>query len=80
MRLWSGSLKYREVMVPTAPVLSTGPSSISIPQACNNSLNEPTGLDLSVTWEMWWQQVRYLQMCGYLGQRGSGDETQVSGA
>lgn len=28
---------------------------------------------------MWQRQVRYLQMCGYLGQRGSGDETQVSG-
>lgn len=34
MRLWSGSLKYKEMMVPTAPVLSTGPSSIATPQAC----------------------------------------------
>lgn len=28
---------------------------------------------------MWQRQFRYLQMCGYLGQRGSGDKTQVSG-
>lgn len=49
MRLWSGSLKYREVMVPTAPVLSTGPSSISMPQAYNNSFNEAIGLDLTVS-------------------------------
>lgn len=26
------------------------------------------------------RKVRYLQMCGYLGQRSPGDETQVSGA
>lgn len=33
-----------------------------------------------VTGELWWRQLTYLQMCSDLGQRGSGDETQVSGA
>lgn len=80
MRLRSGSLKYREMMVPTAPVLSTGPSSISMPQACNSSRNKPMGLDLSATLELWRQQLRYLQMRRYFCQRGFGDEAQVSRA
>lgn len=34
IRLWSGSRKYSDTMGPTAPVRSTGPSSIVTPHSC----------------------------------------------